>query len=391
MKLIAITTPFFYEGEAEAIAEILRGGRFCRVHIRKPESTQEEMRRLLDAIPHDLRPQLTLHDHSGLATEYGIGGVHLNSRNPLSPAGWKGLTSRSIHTIVEIAAIGEDCAYAFISPVFPSISKPGYRSTFTLDELIPHLTPRIYALGGVTPDRLPALEEAGFGGAAMLGAAWRRSICMDAFRLQLITNGATVEQTVEGARKAVAGGCRWVQIRMKDTPVEDVERAAIALAPLRQSHGITLIVDDHVELATRMDCIDGVHVGKNDMPVAEARRMLGPAKILGATANTYADLANAARQGADYAGVGPFRFTTTKKNLSPVLGTVGYRDIMSRCRRDGLCIPVVAIGGITPGDIPGILSTGVSGIAASGTILRAADPAAATTEILNIINLPDNG
>ena len=369
MELIAITVPFFYPGEARDIADALTENRFRYVHVRKPGCSAEEMRGLLEQIPDGLRDRLALHDFHELAGEYGIGGIHLNSRNPAAPE--------------EIGRVTED--YAFLSPIFPSISKPGYRGAFILREVSRRLTPRIFALGGVTPERLPQLEAAGFAGAAMLGAAWRREIDREAFRLQFITNGHSIEEVTEGARKAVEGGCRWVQVRMKDATKGETEEAVRRLAPLREHYGITLLVDDHVDMAARLDCLDGVHVGKNDMPVAEARRLLGPEKILGATANTYSDLKAAVEAGADYVGLGPFRFTTTKKNLSPVLGTEGYRRILAQCREEGMETPVVAIGGITESDIPQVMQTGVAGIAVSGSILRAADPVAETARLISTI------
>lgn len=383
MELIAITVPYFYPAEATDITHALDNGRFNRVHIRKPDGTEADMRRLLEEIPARLRSRLSLHDFHNLAAEHGIGGIHLNSRNPVAPTDWRGLTSRSIHKVEEIGGITED--YAFLSPIFPSISKPGYHADFNLAELSTRLTPRIYALGGVSRTRLPLLEKAGFAGAAMLGAAWNREIDPKSFRLQFITHGASAVEVTDGAVKAVEGGCRWVQVRMKDAPIHEVEEAVRELAPLRISHGVTLLVDDHVELAARLSCLDGVHIGKNDMPVQEARKLLGPGKILGATANTFSDLKAAVAAGADYVGLGPFRFTTTKKNLSPVLGTEGYARILREYLDEGLAAPVVAIGGITDGDIPGIMQTGVQGIAVSGSILRAADPAHETEKIIRII------
>ena len=381
MELIAITTPYFYAGEAAAICQALDERGFSRVHIRKPGASEVSMRELLERIPSRLRPRLSLHDYHELAMELGIGGVHLNGRNPAPPAGWKWLVSRSCHSLGEVTEASPEVDYTFLSPVFPSISKPGYKASFTLDDLRGRLPEHVFALGGVTPEKLHALEEAGFAGAAMLGSAWRRKLDMQAFRLQFITHGETADEVAQGAMDAAAGGCRWIQIRMKGAPVEEAERMALRLAPLREA-GVTLLVDDHVELAARLHCIDGVHVGKNDMPVAEARAMLGPEKILGATAYTFDDLKKTATDGADYVGLGPFRFTTTKKNLSPVLGTQGYTDIMECCRRECIGIPVVAIGGITEADVDSVMATGVNGIAVSGAILRAADPALATRQLI---------
>ncbi len=292
--------------------------------------------------------------------------------------------SRSLHSVEEIAGVKED--YVFLSPVFPSISKPGYGGSLNLEELKVVVNRKVIALGGITEERLPIVERIGFGGAAMLGAVWRRRIEGEQFKLQLITNGAGVDDTVAGAEQALAGGCRWVQVRMKDATVEDVEKAAERIAPMCREHRAILLVDDHVELAARLDYVDGVHVGKNDMPVAEARKLLGPGKILGATANTMEDVERAVAAGADYVGLGPFRFTTTKKNLSPVLGVEGYSNILNECRKKGYEVPIVAIGGITLEDIPEIMTTGVKGVAVSGTILKADDPAKMTEKIVETLD-----
>ncbi|MDE5749702.1 MAG: thiamine phosphate synthase, partial [Duncaniella sp.] len=388
MELITITPPYLYRGEGEAITAMRLGGEYSRIHIRKPDATPAEISALVEEIPPALRGRLTLHDGFGIAADTGVGGLHLNRRNPAVPDGWRGLLSRSLHTVAEAAELDPRFDYAFLSPIFPSISKPGYRAEFDRSELRALLAskPNIYALGGVTRGHLTELATLGFHGAAMLGVAWGRVIDPAQFALQLITSGESPEEVIRGAREAVEGGCRWVQIRMKDATESEVARVVHELAPLRQSHGIILLVDDHVGLAARTECIDGVHVGKRDMPVAEARRLLGPSKILGATANTTADLIAAARDGADYIGLGPYRFTTTKKNLSPVLGLDGYRRILYECRADGVGLPVTAIGGILPEDVTPILATGVSGIAVSGAILHAPDPRRATEEFVTKIN-----
>ena len=118
------------------------------------------------------------------------------------------------------------------------------------------------------------------------------------------------------------------------------------------------------------------------MPIAEARKLLGKDFIIGGTANTFEDVKAHSEAGADYIGCGPFRFTTTKKNLSPILGLEGYRHIITCMKEEGICLPVVAIGGITCDDIPAILQTGVSGIALSGSILRAENPVEETRRIV---------
>ena len=120
------------------------------------------------------------------------------------------------------------------------------------------------------------------------------------------------------------------------------------------------------------------------MPVAEARRILGNDFIIGGTANTFEDVKMHYEAGANYVGCGPFRYTTTKKNLSPILGLEGYRNIISRLKAENIAMPLVAIGGITKEDIPVIAETGVVGIALSGTVLRADDPVREMRELVEM-------
>lgn len=176
MRLVVITGTAFRPDEAEVIATLLGEG-IDRVHLRKPGAAERDMRRLIEALPAGLYPQLTLHDALPLAAEYGLGGVHLNRRNPEAPHGFRGLVSRSCHTLDELAACRTE-DYLFLSPLFDSISKSGYRAAFSAAQLREAaarglLGSRVLALGGVTPERLPQVREYGFGGAALLGCIWR--------------------------------------------------------------------------------------------------------------------------------------------------------------------------------------------------------------------------
>lgn len=204
--------------------------------------------------------------------------------------------------------------------------------------------------------------------------------------LQFITHQTGKYSYLQSAQFALEGGCRWIQLRMKDTPMPDVEEIAIEVQALCKEYGATFIVDDYVGLALKLKA-DGVHLGKKDMPVAEARRILGRGFLIGGTANTFNDIKQLVREGVDYIGLGPFRFTTTKKNLSPIIGLEGYRRIMRQCADEGIRIPIVAIGGITIEDIPGLLSAGVPGIALSSTILQAEDPVKETKRIMKILSV----
>lgn len=191
--------------------------------------------------------------------------------------------------------------------------------------------------------------------------------------IQFITHSNTRYDYVEGARLALEGGCRWIQLRMKDAQEVEFLLAAKQIGAMCKEYGATFILDDHVEWVG-ITGADGVHLGKNDMPVDEARNQLGANRIIGGTANTFEDVERLWRQGANYIGCGPYRFTTTKKNLSPVLGLDGYQHIISKMKAHDINIPVVAIGGILQPDIKDVMATGVSGIAVSGAILNAENP-----------------
>lgn len=204
--------------------------------------------------------------------------------------------------------------------------------------------------------------------------------------IQFITHSNERYDHVEGAKLALQGGCRWIQLRMKDAMEIDFLRAAKKIRRLCDEYHATFILDDHVEWVG-LTGADGVHLGKNDMPVDEARKMLGRNKIIGGTANTFEDVERLFRRGADYIGCGPFRFTTTKKNLSPVLGLEGYRSITAQMKAHDIQLPIVAIGGILHQDIPAIMQTGVTGIAVSGAILNAENP---VEEMRLFISATDN-
>ena len=202
--------------------------------------------------------------------------------------------------------------------------------------------------------------------------------------LQFITHETNGITYLESVKIALEGGCRWVQLRMKRASVDEIRPIALEAQRLCREAGATFIIDDQVALAQEIKA-DGVHLGKNDMPIDEARRLLGSEFIIGGTANTFADVEQHYRNGANYIGCGPFRFTTTKSNLSPILGLEGYNEICRQMHEKAISLPIVAIGGITSEDIPAILQTGITGIALSGTVLRAQDPVAEMRRLVEIV------
>lgn len=178
MKWIVITLPDFIPGEALFIDRLFSHG-LDLLHLRKPESDIRDCKRLLDEISPEWLPKIVVHDHFELCSEYSLGGVHLNGRNPMPPQGHKGTLSRSCHSMEEIEKYMTCCDYLTLSPIFNSVSKQGYMAAFTADQLLAAkskglINQKVVALGGVTLQNIPQVKDFGFGGVAVLGDVWHR-------------------------------------------------------------------------------------------------------------------------------------------------------------------------------------------------------------------------
>lgn len=174
-KLIVITTPDFFQGEADLLVRLFEEG-LMYLHLRKPGCHRADIKSLLDEIPSVYYARIRLHDCFEVTSTYPLGGVHLNRRNSQIPTGFKGCISRSCHSLQEIEKYS-DCDYLFLSPVFESISKEGYGSGFSIEALqkasaqnIIH--DQVIALGGMSTTTIPRIRQLGFGGVAVLGALW---------------------------------------------------------------------------------------------------------------------------------------------------------------------------------------------------------------------------
>lgn len=202
--------------------------------------------------------------------------------------------------------------------------------------------------------------------------------------LQFITNTESHVSPAEQVKAVISGGCRWVQIRMKDASDEEVKKVVEEIKPLCLETETFLILNDRVELAKELN-VGGVHLGKNDMLPSKARLVLGPAAVIGITANTLEDIIAVRSLDIDYIGIGPYRETSTKKNLAPILGLEGIRKINNEMEQKEINIGHVAVGGINLDDVIPLMEAGCNGIAVSGAIAKAPDIEKATREFLDVL------
>lgn len=182
---------------------------------------------------------------------------------------------------------------------------------------------------------------------------------------------------------ACKNGIRWVQLRVKDKPVDEWLQIAREVKQICDYFGTTLIINDNGEIAKAIGA-HGAHLGKSDMSVPEARLILGHDKVIGGTANSMEDVLRLVQQGADYIGLGPYKFTHTKNNLSPVLGMEGYSAVLNSLPLD-VTIPIIAIGGIQPEDVTPLFHTGIYGVAVSSAINLSDDKDKTITTFLHLL------
>ena len=164
-------------------------------------------------------------------------------------------------------------------------------------------------------------------------------------------------------KEVLRAGVKWVQYRDKESDRCCLFETAVELRELTRKSGAFFIMNDHPDIAAAVDA-DGVHLGQDDMPVAEARKVLGSEKVIGISTHSIAEAVEAERDGADYVGFGPV-FSTGTKDAGKPIGT----DMLARVRSE-VNIPVVAIGGITAGELPRVVSAGAQAVAVASGILQ---------------------
>jgi thiamine-phosphate pyrophosphorylase len=425
MKKIIISRPDFFENEAGQINALLEKG-MQLLHLRKPDCTKEELATLLRNIDSVYYSKIALHQYHELAGEFGIKRLHFpeklrleqteESLQNLKERGF--VLSTSIHNPAALADLSNAFSYTFLGPVFDSISKQNYRAAlqanFKLNRL--NFTGEVIALGGIDDSKIKTITQMGFDGAAFLGSIWseipglkpgvmdrasgqvrgtneihcpgfqagdqinQNQFLKEIERFQFISQENEKISHIESIQLALEAGCRWIQLRVKNRPEEEVLPLAWEAIRLCDQYGARLIINDFPRIALAVEAY-GLHLGLTDMSVPEARTLVGDKLVIGGTANSWEDIVLRIQEGADYIGLGPFRFTTTKQNLSPVLGLQGYRDLVKKMAAVGYTTPVIGIGGITPADVADLKQTGIYGIAMSSSLIQASDPRGTVNQI----------
>nr|WP_314492957.1 thiamine phosphate synthase [uncultured Chryseobacterium sp.] len=187
-------------------------------------------------------------------------------------------------------------------------------------------------------------------------------------KLQYISQGLTKADQELNIRKALDHGVKWIQVRWKNAPENELITLCEISKKMCSDNQAVCIINDHIQMAKDIDA-DGVHLGLKDDSVQTARYLLGENKIIGGTANTISDILQRMNEPCDYIGLGPLRFTSTKEQLSPVLGFEGYEKMIGELKSGSLEIPkIFAIGGVVLEDVELLRKIGIYGVAVSGQI-----------------------
>ncbi len=413
MKL-AVISPEAHDAREISVLHALFAAGLERYHLRKPNWSVGELESWLSNFSPPERGCIVLHSHPSLVERWGLAGGHerdaQRKEESPRPLGWS-VRSRACHQLDALqAALGRYDA-VLLSPIFQSISKPGYGPGAGLERaqikrLLENRTPeqrrtQVFALGGIDEMTTAECFRLGFDGVAVLGAVWNANDPVQAFKrlfercgtlgsaagrstmpsvmsrtlherglgfarhpIMCLTQDGLALTHLEQATRLCTAGARWIQLRMKNPDRENWLATARSLAALCHAHGAIFIINDSVDVALDSGA-DGVHLGSLDLDWTEAREKLGPNRLLGGTINNSDDVARARMSGClDYAGVGPWRFTSNKKNLAPVLGEPGVRALMAELG----AIPAWVIGGIEVADLPAVWGAGGAGVAVSSAL-----------------------
>jgi thiamine-phosphate pyrophosphorylase len=405
MDIIIFTSPDEVADEVAIINQLFHFG-LDELVIRKPHWTNQNYIDFLNQIDAEYYPHISICDQPEIALEFNLKGLHCSNQwydsfgkeeqkklhEMLADAGHQ--ISISAHNLAEWNQRKNHFDQIYLCPIYPSISKPGYSGNWDLQALQTELKAdravKVIALGGVEVSRIEEISTIGFDGVALLGTIWNKPkkaiknfllleeevgfFEMEPFPKPVVSRFHYLTQDMEEVdhiqlfnEAFYDSNASWIQLRIKNLPKEEIFNIAEEAMDICLLSGKTLIINDYVDIAFEVGA-DGVHLGKNDMSVAEARKILGDDKIIGGTANSIEDIERLVKEGVDYIGVGPFKFTHTKQNLSPVLGIKGYIKVMQYCHKAKIEVPIIAIGGIQLNDVEALMKTGIYGIAVSSAI-----------------------
>lgn len=370
--------------------------------LREKDLSEEAYRTLarqVQAICRRYGVPFLVHTHPRVARELGADGLHLplpvlralpaEERQDLPRLG---VSCHAVAEAVEAWQLGAD--YLFAGHIFDTTCKAGLpgRGLDFLAAVCGAVPLPVYAIGGIQPAAIAALRRAGAAGGCVRSPLatcpspahylhqWKECSAMNLtpqqLRLYAVTDRAwTGRQTLlEQLEDALKGGVTLVQLREKDLPQEDFLTEALAAKELCRRYGVPLLINDNVDLALQCGA-DGVHVGAEDMPVAEIRRLAGPGFIIGATAKTIPQAQAAQADGADYIGVGAVFPSPTKPNAVGIT----REELAAICA--SVTIPAVAIGGITRENLPQLAGCGAVGAAVVSALFGAPDVRAAAEEL----------
>lgn len=200
-------------------------------------------------------------------------------------------------------------------------------------------------------------------------------------KLHFISNQTPAFDHLDSISLALRGGCKLIQLRVKNASFEVLLDMAHHAKTVCDEFDAKLVINDYPDIAREVEAY-GLHLGLDDMPVAQARAIVGNDIIIGGTANTWEHVLLRISEGVDYVGIGPLRFTNTKKNLSPILGFEGYAEIIEKMKQHKLHIPLIVIGGVDKADISRLKEIGIHGVAISGAITDSDNPA----QLISFIN-----
>lgn len=206
--------------------------------------------------------------------------------------------------------------------------------------------------------------------------------------LQFITNSDSQINVVDQIKGAIAGGCRWIQVNMKDASDDDIKYVINEVKPLCQESESILILSDRVELVKELE-LDGVHLDKGAMLPTQAREILGVGPIIGVAANSFSDISQIRYFDIDYISVGPYKHPESSTADSPIVSTDNYSSIMAQIHEQQIELPIVAFGDIETTDIQGLWATGINGIAVSNAIANANDISAQTAQFISLLDTPN--